>query len=184
MTRLPLLVLALAMGCQVIGCQEKMGVEKRAEQIAAEKASASASASAKAAEPPDPKEQKYAAARKAVKERTVAHLTALQKIYGGVPESERLAFRGYFPDTKEGIKEADDISKEAAFAGKEGMSITKFDVNDVNFDEKVELGTVDVAVDESQRGKPRCVIYKLEWREQSGTWKRVNRKDFRIVPCT
>ncbi|MGZ3418045.1 MAG: hypothetical protein ACXWUG_03205 [Polyangiales bacterium] len=182
MKRLPLLFLALAP--LAMGCQEKMGVEKRAEEIAAQKASASASASAKAAEPPDPKEQKYAAAIKAVRERTIAHLTALQKIYQGVPESERLAFRSYFPDTKEGIKDADEISKEAAFTGKEGMSIKKFDVNDVNFDEKIETGTVDVAVEESQRGKPRCITYKIDWKEQSGAWRRVLRKDFRIVPCT
>jgi len=40
-----------------------------------------------------------------------------------------------------------------------------------------------VAVTESQRGKARCVIYKIDWKASGGALRRVARKDFRIVPC-
>jgi hypothetical protein len=173
-----LVALAGALG----GCREKMRAEQRAEDLAKEKAAASASAAA-AASIPDPREERYAAARKAVRDRAVAHLTALQKIYEGVSEAERVAFRDWFAPTKEGEKEADELSKEAAFAGKAGMTIRRFEVHDVNFDPAVTLGTVDAWIEESQRGKARCTIYKLDFREVGGTWRRVARRDFRIVPC-
>lgn len=184
MTRLGLshaLVLVVAAGLSV-SCKEKMGVEKRAEEIAAEKASASAAAAASASAP-DPKEERYAKAVKTVRERAVAHMAALQKIYETSSDADVKAFRDWFPPTKEGQKEADDLSKEAAFAGKEGMSIKKFEVQDVNFDEKLEKGTTDVYVEESQRGKARCTIYKIDWNEIGGSWRRVARRDFRIIPC-
>jgi hypothetical protein len=165
------------------GCQEKMGVEKRAEELAKQAASAKASASASAAAP-DPHEEKYAAARKAILERAKAQMAAHQKIYQGVTEEERQAFRSHFAPTKEGEKEADEISKEAAFAGKQGMTIKRYDITGDQLDPKITLGTVDVFVEESQRGKERCTIYKLDFAQFGNEWRRTARRDFRIVACT
>jgi hypothetical protein len=71
-----------------IACQEKMRAEKRAEDLAKSNESAKAAASASASAP-DPKEQQYAAARKAVLERAKAHMAALSKLYQGVSQEER-----------------------------------------------------------------------------------------------
>lgn len=177
-----LLPLAIAVSASFLGCNEKMKAEQRAEEAEKQKAAASASAAA-AASAPDPKEELYAKSVKAVRERAVAHMTALQRLYQSGTDADQKAFREWFPDTPEGLKDADEISKEAAFTGKEGMSIKRFDVQDVNFDATVTTGTTDVFVEESQRGKPRCTIYKLDWKQSGGAWRRVARRDFRIVPC-
>ncbi len=159
-----------------------MGVEKRAEELAKQSASAKAEASASAAVP-DPHEEKYAAARKAVLERAKAQMAALQKIYKGVSEEERQSFKAYFAPTKEGEKEAEEIAKEAAFAGKQGMTIKRYELTGDQLDPKITLGTVDVFVEESQRGKERCTIYKLDFQLFGNEWRRVARRDFRIVAC-
>ena len=175
-----LVVVLLALcGCD----QGKSKAEKHAEDMAAEKASASAAAKASAAVV-DPKEEKFASNRKAVKDRATAHMTALEKLYRGASEGERTAFREFFPATKEGEKDADDVSKEAVVAAKNtNMSIKKWEIQDLNFDAAQTTGTTDISVEESQNGKSRCVTYKLDWKESSG-WRRVARRDFRIVACT
>ena len=167
----------------LFGCQEKMGVEKRAEDIAKQQASAKAAASASAAVP-DPKEQKYAAARKALIAGANAHMAALQKIYQAPGDETMKAFRSTFADTKEAEKEGQDLAKEAAFAGKQGMTIKRYDLTGDQLDPQVTMGTVDVFVEESQRGKERCTIYKLDFKQFGNDWRRTARHDFRIVPCT
>lgn len=169
----------------LVGCEQgKSKAEKHAEDMAAQKASASAAAKASAAEV-DPKEAQYAANRKALKDRVTAHMTALEKLYHGATDADRTAFRDYFPPTKEGEKEADDVSKEAVVAAKAtNMTLKKWEIADLNFDATQTTGTTDVAVEESQNGKARCVVYKLDWQQLSGSWRRVARKDFRIVACT
>lgn len=154
-------------------------MEKRAEQMTSAKASASQSASAA----PDPKEERYAKLNKELKERSLAYLTTLQRIYLTGTKEDIAAFRAYFPDTKEAEKEANDISKEAAFVGKEGMSLKHFQVEDLKFDEKLQSCTVDIYEEESQRGKPRCIIYKLKWRDDNNTWHRVEKTPPKVVPC-
>jgi hypothetical protein len=177
------LVIALfaSIGCQ----QEKSRAEKHADDLAAQKASASAAAKA-SAEVVDPKEEKYKAMRKSLKDRATAQMGALEKMYLGASEAERTAYRDYFPPTKEGEKDADDESKEAVVANKATkMTLKKWELSDVNLDATQTTGTVDVAVEESQAGnKARCVVYKTDWKEFAGTWKRVARRDFRIVPCS
>lgn len=174
----------LVVSFAVVGCQEeKSKAEKHAEQLAAEKASASAAAKASAAVV-DPKEEQYAAKRKAVKDRATAHMGALEKLYVAGSEADRPAFREYFPPTKEGEKEADDTFKEALVAAKNTkMSIKKWEIQDLNFDAAQTTATTDIAVEEQQAGANRCVVYKLDWKEISGSWRRVARRDFRIVPC-
>lgn len=176
-------ILAIAL-VATVGCdKEKSGVEKRAEEMAAEKASASAAAKASAAIP-DPKEEQYAAKRKALKDRATGQLTALEKLYVNGTEADRTAYRAHFAPDKEGEKAADEESKEALAGAKLKMSIKKWELTDMNLDPTQTVGTVDTSVEENQNGKPRCVTYKTEWKEFDGTWRRVARKDFRIVPCT
>lgn len=173
----------LAGGCQ----QEKSKAEKHADEMAAEKASAAAAAKASAAIP-DPKEEKYAALRKSLKDRASAQLGALEKLYLGASEADRTAYRAFFAPDKEGEKAADDESKEAMVAAKATKaSIKKWEVSEVNLDSAQTKGTVDVAVEEAQAGgkaASRCVVYKTDWQEFDGTWRRVARRDFRIVPCS
>lgn len=176
------LILAVLAGCQ----QEKSKAEKHAEELAAQKASASAAAKASAAEV-DPNEAKFAANRKALKDRATAQMTALEKLYLGATEADQTAFREFFAPTKEGEKDADEVSKEAIVAAKNTkMTIKKWEISDLNFDAAQTMGTVDVAVEESQAGGKitRCVVYKTDWKEFSGKWHRVARRDFRIVACT
>ena len=166
------------------GCdKEKSGVEKRAEEMAAEKASASAAAKASAAVP-DPKEEAYAAKRKALKDRATAQMTAYEKLYVNGTEADRTAYRQYFAPDKEGEKVADEESKEALAGAKLKMTIKKWELTDLNFDSTQTVGTIDTSVEENQNGKARCVTYKGEWKEFDGAWRRVARKDFRIVPCS
>jgi hypothetical protein len=173
--------LVILLGCQ----QEKSKAEKHAEEMAAQKASASAAAKASAAEV-DPKEAKFAANRKALKDRVTAQMTALEKLYLGASDADRTAFREYFAPGKEGETDADNVSKEAMTAAKNTkMSLKKWEISDLNFDAAQTTGTADLMVEESQAGgkSTRCVTYKTEWKEFSGKWYRVAQKDFRIVAC-
>jgi len=175
-----LVLVPLAVALSPLGCQEKMGVEKRAEQIAA---SASATTSASVSAAPDPKEERYAKLRKDLKDRTLQYMSTLQRIYLTGKKEDMDAFRAFFPATKEAEKEANDITKEAAFVGKEGMAIKSFEVQEVTFDEKLQNSTVDLYEEEMQRGKPRCIIFKLKWRDDSGTWHRTEKTPPKVVPC-
>jgi hypothetical protein len=174
----------LACGLFAIGCQEKSKAEQHAEDMAAQKASASAAAKA-SAEVTDPKEEKYAAARKALKERASAQMSAEEKLYKSGTEADQKAFRDYFAPTKEGEKDADQVSKEVVIAAKNtGASIKKWELVDVSIDSEMTGGVVDVSVEELQAGKSRCVTYKTDWKDFGGTFKRTARREFRIVPCT
>jgi hypothetical protein len=178
------LVVPLALACGPFlsaGCDKEQKKSAPAAGSASTSAAPAVVTSVDAA--PDPKEAKYAKLRKDLKDKNLAYVTSLQKIYGGTGKDEETTWKAYFPKSKEGQKEADDIFKEAAFTGKEGMSITSFEVSDVSFDEKLLRCTADVSEKQMQRGKPRCVIYKLQWEEQSGSWVRTAKTDLNIVPC-
>jgi hypothetical protein len=163
------------------GCDKEQKPSGAGAPSASVTVTASVAASVDAA--PDPKELKYAKLRKDLKDKNLAYLTSLQKIYGGAGKDEETTWKAYFPKTKEGQKEADDIFKEAAFTGKEGMSITTFEINDLSFDEKLAHCTADISEKQMQRGKPRCVIYKLQWEDQGGTFVRTAKTDLNIIPC-
>jgi len=177
------MLIPIAVAVLPVACQEKMGVEKRAEELAKAHESAKVAASASASAP-DPKEQQYANARKAVLERAKAHMAALAKLYQGVSEDERKKFKDFFAPTKEAEQEAEELSKEAVFAGKQGMGIRRWDITGDQLDPQMTLGTTDVFVQESQRGKDRCTLYKLDWKQFGSDWKRVARRDFRIIDCS
>ncbi len=174
------ILFAVLCGCQ----QEKSKAEKHAEDLAKAKESASAAAKESAAAV-DPKEEKYKAMRTALKERATAQMAALEKLYLGATEADQKAFREFFAPTKEGEKDADDVSKEALQAAKATkMSLKKWELADVNLDATQTTGTVDLSVEETQAGKiSRCVVYKTDWKEFSGKWHRVARREFRIVAC-
>lgn len=157
------------------------GCEKEKPKVAAVDAAPSASSSA-AEVVVDPKEAKYAELRKDLKDRNLAYLTSLQKIYGG-DKGELATFKGFFPKTKEGEKEASGLVDEAAFTGKEGMSISTFTVDDIELDEKLEHCTAAISEKQMQRGKPRCVIYKLKWESQAGTFVRTAKTDVNVIDC-
>lgn len=170
--------LFVAVGCD----KDKAPVEKLADQIAASN-SAKAAAESASVNIVDPKELKYATLLKAMRERTVAFMTSLQKLYAPQGQDEVANFKSFFPKDAKGQKEADDLSKEAVFTGKEGMAITNFDVNDVTLDDKLAHSTADVFEKQMQRGKPHCLTYKLQWEDQGGTFVRTAKTDMLVVPC-
>ncbi len=112
-------------------------------------------------------------------------MTAIEKLYLGATEADRTAFRTWFLEDKDGEKAADTLSKEALTAAKDTkMTLKKWEIGDVSVDSAtLATGTTEVSVEENQKGKPRCIYYKLEWKNVSGTWRRVAQKDFRIVAC-
>ncbi|GAC1548912.1 MAG: hypothetical protein NVS3B10_12420 [Polyangiales bacterium] len=170
----------LPLGCDKDG---KSSVERRAEEIAAsasaQKAAASVSASA-----PDPQEQKYAAALGLLRDKNVAYMTSLQKLYTRDGKDEEPTFRAFFPQTKEGEKTARELIKEAEFTGREGMAIAKFDVGELSLDDKMTHASADVTETQMQRGKPRCIRYKLQWQSQGGaSFARTDKTELQIIPC-
>ena len=171
--------LSLAAGCD----KDKAPVEKLADQIAASN-SAKAAAESASVNVVDPKEQKYATLLKAMRDRNVAFMTSLQKLYAPQGQDEVANFKSFFPKDAKAQKEADDLSKEAVFTGKEGMAITNFDVNDVTLDDKLSHSTADIWEKQMQRGKPRCLTYKLQWDDQGGgAFVRTAKTDLLVVPC-
>jgi hypothetical protein len=47
----------------------------------------------------------------------------------------------------------------------------------------MQQAAVDLFIEEAQRGKDRCTIYTVDWKLFGSDWRRVARRDFRIVPC-
>jgi len=182
----PLLALvpALLLGVIVaVGCdKEKAPVEKLADQLAASN-SAEKAKEAASVNVIDPKEQKFAALLKSMRERNVAFMTSLQKLYTPGGADEVANFKSFFPRDDKGRKEAVDLSKEAVFTGKEGMAIASFDVNDVQLNDKMDHCTADIFEKQMQRGKPRCLTYKLQWDDQGGVFVRTAKTDLLVVPC-
>ena len=171
--------LLLAAGCD----KEKAPVEKLADQIAASNSAKKAEESA-SANVVDPKEQKFAALLKSMRDRNVAFMTSLQKLYAPQGQDEVANFKTFFPKDAKGQKEADELSKEAVFTGKEGMAITNFEVNDITLDDKLSHSTAHVWEKQMQRGKPRCLTYVLQWDDQGGTaFVRTAKTDMLVVPC-
>lgn len=178
---LPLLVICgLA-----VGCDDKTNAQKMADQAASAKASASAAAAASASEV-DPKEMKYAAARKALKERATAHMTALEKLYLGASDADKTAYRAFFVDGADGDKAAEQVTKEALTAAKDTkMKLKKWEIGELTVDPTtLATGTTEVTVEEDQKGKSRCTFYKLDWKLSGATtWQRTALRDFRVVAC-
>lgn len=181
----PLIVLVPALLAFVpfVACdKEKAPVEKLADQLAASN-SAEKAKQAESVNVVDPKEQKFAALLKSMRERNVAFMTSLQKLYTPGGSDEVANFKSFFPRDDKGKKEADDLSKEAVFTGKEGMAIASFDVNDVTLNDTMNHCTADIFEKQMQRGKPRCLTYKLQWDDQGGTFVRTAKTDILVVPC-
>lgn len=182
--RPPVLLLTAAFGVVVaVACsKEKAQVEKLADDLAASNSAKQAAESA-SVNVVDPKEQKYATLLKAMRERNVAYMTSLQKLYAPGGKDELPNFVSFFPKDAKGKKEGSDLGNEAVFTGKEGMAITNFEVNDVTLDDQLAHSTASIFEKQMQRGKPRCLTYKLQWEDQGGTFVRTAKADMLVVPC-
>ena len=163
----------------VVGCDDKPGARGGSGA-----ASASTSAALQASASKDPELEHYGQLQELIKRRTLAYLVSLQKIYAGDGvDAETKAFLGYFAPDADAQKTGASIASEAAFTGKEGMGLKKFDLRDISFDDKLKACTVSIYEEQSQRGKPRCMLYELKWAEVSGTWYRTDKTGIKIIDC-
>ncbi len=170
----------------LVACNEEKSKAVDMAEKAAASASASAAAKTAASAEVDPKEARFKEVTKALTERTTAYLVAMQKLYDGKAPEKRAALSAFFPKGDQGEKDAKTFVDEVEFAGTQGMTLRAFEVSDATPTIALDGGTIHVAQTEVNRGKTRCVSYKVVWKEESGTLVRqpIDPKTWAIVPCT
>jgi hypothetical protein len=181
----PTLVLsALAVGTLIItvGCDEKMGVEKRAEEIAksasAQKVSASASASQI-----DPAELKYKE-RKAALEKTVKTYRADEaRILAGDNTIKPGALRGYYEAGEAHDKIVKELETKLKKDGAEGTRLVKvIEPFEIRLAGSMEDAEVELMEQRAAKNTTGCLLYVEKWKHASDKWvlselKRVEKAD-------
>lgn len=178
--------LAAALVLVLGACNEEKSKAVVMADKAAAAASASAAAKSAASAEVDPKELRFKELTKALTDRTTAYLVAMQKLYDGKSPEKRSALSAFFPKGDQGEKDAKTFVDEVEFAGTQGMTLRAFDVTDATPTTALDGGTIHVTQTEVNRGKTRCVSYKVVWKDEAGTLVRqpIDPKTWAIVPCT
>jgi hypothetical protein len=184
--RRPLVAQAFVLVVTLAACKDEKSKAVDMAEKAAAAASASASAKAAASVEVDPKELRFKEVTKQLTDRTTAYLVAMQKLYEGKSPEHRAALTTFFPKGDAGEKEAKTFVDEVEFAGTQGMTLRAFEVTDAAPTTALDGGTIHVTQTEVNRGKTRCVSYKVVWKDEGGTLVRqpIDPKTWAIVPCT
>ncbi|MFI5303061.1 MAG: hypothetical protein ACHREM_33645, partial [Polyangiales bacterium] len=161
--------IAFAAVLTLAACNEEKSKAVAMAENAAASASASAKAKSAASAEVDPKELRFREVTKSLTERTTAYLVAMQKLYDNKSPERRTALTTFFPKGEAGEKEAKVFVDEVEFAGTQGMTLRAFEVTDATPAATLDGGTIHVTQTEVNRGKTRCVSYKVVWKEEAGT---------------
>lgn len=183
----PLLVLsALLAGSVVIivGCDEKMGVEKRAEELAksasAQKQLASASASQV-----DPAELKYKE-RKASLEKTVKTYRAdMGRILSGDPTMKPGMLRAYHETGEAHDKAVKELEAKLKKDGTDGVRLVKIvEPFEVRLSGNMEDAEVELTEERASKNTSGCLLYVEKWKYTSDKWVLTELKKAQKVDCS
>ncbi len=182
----PALVLsALVAGALIItvGCDEKMGVEKRAEEMAksasAQKVAASASASQI-----DPAELKYKE-RKASLEKTVKTFRADEaRILSGDSTIKPGALRMYYDAGEANDKAVKELEAKLKKDGTDGVRLVKvIEPFEIRLAGSMEDAEVELTEQRASKNTSGCLLYVEKWKHASDKWVLTEVKQATKVDC-
>ena len=161
------------------GCdKEKTGVEKRAEDMAAE-ASAAKSATVDAA--PDPAEIKYKE-RKTSLEKTVANMKADEAHIMDKTATPGI-LRQYYDSGPEGDKTAKELEAKRTKDGVDGYRIKKAAVKETRLAGNMEDAEIEVQEETLAKGNAGCLLYVMQWKWVTDKWVYKVQKTVKKVDC-
>jgi hypothetical protein len=177
---LPASALLLGAGLALACKEEKMGVEKRAEELAL---SASLARSAASAAPPDPAEIKYKE-RKSSLERTVTNMKADEaRLMAKDPTTTPGMLRHYYESGPEGDKVSKELEAKRKKDGDDGYRIKKAKIVDTRIAGSMDEGDIQVQEEASSKGTAGCLLYDQKWKWTDDKWVLNEQKSVKKVDC-
>ncbi len=162
----------------LVGCKdEKMGVEKRAEEMAA---SASAAKSAVDAAP-DPNELKYKE-RKTSLEKTVANMKADEAHIMDKTATPGI-LRQYYDSGPDNDKLAKELEAKRKKDGDDGYRIKKATVKETRLAGNMEDAEIEVQEETTAKGTSGCLLYVMQWKWVVDKWVYKAQKTVKKVDC-
>lgn len=165
------------------GCKdEKSGVEKRAEELAAS-ASAEKSAKLAAASQVDPAELKYMERKKSL-EQTVRDFKADEgRIMSGDPAAVAGTLRKYFDGGPEGDKLAKELEAKRKKDYADGYRLKKILDPETRVDGSMEKAEVEITEETAAKNTTACLHALQVWKWTSEKWVFVEQKSVSKVDC-
>lgn len=168
----------------LIGCDEKMGVEKRAEELA-KSASAQKSAASVSAAQIDPAEQKYIE-RKTSLEKTVKTFRAEEaRFLSGDNTIKAGALRMYFDAGAANDKAAKELEGKLKKDGAEfGSRLVKvIEPFEIRLAGNMEDAEVELTEQRASKNTTGCLLYVEKWKHLSDKWVLSEVKQTTKIDC-
>ncbi len=168
----------------VSGCKdEKSGVEKRAEELAAA-ASAEKSAQLAAASQVDPAELKYKERKKAL-EQTVRDMKADEgRFMAGDAAAVAGTLRKYFDAGAEGDKLAKDLEAKRKKDHADGYRLKRILDPETRVDGSMEKAEVEITEETLSKNTSACLHVLQVWKWAAEKWVFVEQKSVSKVDCS
>lgn len=177
------LVAALSLGVLApLGCDQKSGVEKRAEEMAAANSAQKAAASASASQM-DPAEVKYLA-RKSSLEKTIREFKASEgRIMAGDPIAKPGILEPYFPHDDAGKKRAKELEAKRKKEGNDGFRINKIFDPSLTFPGDFDTAEAEITEEASAKGLAACILFVQTWKLEGEHWVMSDQKQAKKIDC-
>jgi hypothetical protein len=167
-------------GC-IAGCDEKMGVEKRAEEIAK---SASAEKAKATTEPPDPAEMKYKERKADLEKRLKAYKADQGRILSGDTNIKAGFLRPYHDDGAEADKAVKELEEKLKQDSKEGVRLKRVvEPIEIRLAGNMEDAEVELTEERASKNASACLLYVENWKFVSDKWVFKELKDLKKVDC-
>jgi hypothetical protein len=182
----PLLVAAaLSLGAVIstVGCEEKMGVEKRAEEIA-KSASAQKAIQSASAQEVDPAEQKYKDRKASLEKAIKAYRADIVHMLAGDADAKSGLLRQHFASGAENDKFVKELEEKLKKDSKDGVRLTKVvEPMDIKLLAPFDDAEVDVTEQRASKNTNACFQYSERWKYVSDKWVMQQLKTVQKVDC-
>jgi len=167
----------------VVGCEEKMGVEKRAEELAKSASAQKAAASASALEV-DPAELKYKERKVSLEKAIKAYRTDIVHMLAGDTNAKPGLLRQHWDAGAENDKAVKEFEEKLKKDSKEGIRLIKvIEPFDVKILAPFDDAEVDVIEQRASKNTNACFQYSELWKYVSDKWVLRQLKMVQKVDC-
>jgi hypothetical protein len=167
----------------VVGCEEKMGVEKRAEEIA-KSASAQKAAQSASAQEVDPAELKYMDRKATLVKAIKTYRGDVVHMLAGDANAKPGLLRPYFDSGAENDKTVKELEEKLKKDSKDGVRLIKIiEPMDVKLLAPFDDAEVDVIEQRASKNTNACFQYSEVWKYVSDKWVMKQLKTVQKVDC-
>lgn len=167
----------------VVGCEEKMGVEKRAEEIA-KSASAQKAAASASAEVVDPAELKYKERKTSLEKAIKTYRGDVVHMLAGDADAKPGLLRKHFDSGADNDKVVKELEEKLKKDSKDGVRLIKIiEPMDVKVLAPFDDAEVDVIEQRASKNTNACFQYSEVWKYVSDKWVMKQLKTVQKVDC-